>query len=437
MVADTAIATLRPLGQGTRCVEDSVSFSLSSRLRAEIRAALHEGPATRAQLARIIGQPADALTYHLKEMLKDGSIGIFKTEKVGNMDRNYYCVVKLPLFSDEEMESFTWEERQTICAIAVQAASAEAMASLWAGKMAEDLRVFLGWNRIQLDRQGRDELAEEEVQTWSRRYGIVAEAASRLEESGEKGVTYIITSFAYERSRRSAPDPLLVNEPHQRASLRARLSVLRKWRKAAKLAESIENTIGYSLGHRVRIEIRAALHEGPATASQLANTLRERLNIVDYHLKEMLEDGSVDIAKTEKVGNFDLDYYCVVDLPYFSDEEYAALSRVDRQTLCAIAVQAALAEAMASLWAGKMAAEPRVFLGWDLIVLDGQAREDLADEEAASWQRKQEIEVRATNRRAKSGEPGTTYIITSFSYERSRNSAPSPLNESHLTVKKT
>jgi predicted ArsR family transcriptional regulator len=436
-VVDTAIATPWPLGKGARSIEESVSFSLSHRIRAEIRAALHEGSATRAQLAKLLGQPSGALTFHLKEMLKDGSIGICKTDKVGNMDRNYYCVVELPLFSDEAMESFTWEERQTICAITVQAASTEALASLWAEKMAEDLHVFLGWNRLQLDRQGRGELADEEVQTWSRRYGIVAEAASRLAESGEQGVTYIITSFAYERSRRSAPEPLPISESQQRASLKARLAVLRKWRQAAKQAESIENAVGYSLGHRVRIEIRAALHEGPASASQLAKILQERLNIVDYHLKEMLEDGSIDIAKTVKVGNFDQHYYCVVDLPYFSNEEYAALSKADRQTLCALAVQAALAEAMASLWAGKMAADPRVFLGWDRVVLDRQARKDLADEEVASWRRKQEIEARATNRRAVSGEPGTTYIITSFSYERSRNSAPPPLNESHLTVKKT
>jgi DNA-binding transcriptional ArsR family regulator len=434
-VADTAIAALRRLGQGTRGVEDSVSFSLANRLRIEIRAALHEGPATRAQLARIVGQPSDALTFHLKEMLKDGSIGIDRTDKVGNMDRHYYCVVELPRFSDEQMEAFSWEERQTVCAIAVQAASTEALASLWAGKMAVDPRVFLGWNRIQLDRQGRDDLADEEAQTWTRRYGIAAEAASRLAESGEQGVTYIITSFAYERGRKSAPEPLSVSEPLKKASLRKRLAVLRKWRQAGKQAESIEDAVSYSLGHRVRIEIRAALHEGPATASRLADILQEPLNIIDYHLKEMLEDGSIDIAKTEKVGNLDQHYYCVVELPFFSDEEYAAMSRVDRQTLCAIAVQAAIAEAMASLWAGKMAAEPRTFLGWDRIVLDKQAREDLADEEAASWQRKQEIEVRSANRRAQSGEPGTTYIITSFSYERSRNAAPDPLNEDHLTTK--
>lgn len=431
LVTDTSIAALRRLGQGARGVEDAVSFSLAHRIRIEIRAALHEGPATSAQLAEIVDQPRDSLNFHVREMLKDGSIGIDRTEKVGNMDRHYYCVVELPRFSDEQMEAFSWEERQTVCAMAVQAASTEALASLRAGKMADDPRVFLAWNRIYLDRQGHDELADEEAQSWYRRYGVAAEAASRLADTGDPGTTYIVTSFAYERGRTSAPEPVSVREPPSKASLHERLAAIRRWQ-----TKSVEDSVSYSLGHRIRIEIRAALHEGPATASRLADILQEPLNVVDYHLKEMLSDGSIDIARTEKVGNIDQHYYSVISLPYFSDEEFREMSRADRQTLCAISVQAAIAEAMASLWAGKMAAEPRVLLAWDRIVLDKQGREDLADEEVASWQRKQEIEVRSTNRRAKSGEPGTTYIITSFSYERSRNSAPDPLNEDHLAPKK-
>lgn len=436
-MADKAIAALRRLGQGTRGVEDSVSFSLAHRLRIEIRAALHEGPATSAQLAGIVGYPRDHLNFHLKEMLNDGSIGIAKTEKVGNMERRYYCVVELPRFSDEQMAALNWEERHTVCAITVQAASTEALSSLRTGKMADDARVFLAWNRIQLDRQGIDELAVEEAETLDRRYAIAAESATRLGESSEPGATYIITSFAYERSRTSAPEPLSVLEPEPpKASLGERLAGLRRWRQAGKQTESLEDSVSFSLSHRLRIEIRAALHEGPATASKLAHILKEPINNIDYHLKEMLEDGSIEIARSERVGNLDQHYYSVIRLPLFSDEEYAAMSRADRQTLCAIAVQAAIAEAMASLWAGKMAADPRTFLAWDRVPLDRQGREDLLDEEAASWQRKQEIEARSANRRAKSGETGTTYVITSLSYERSRNAAPDPLNEGHLTTEK-
>jgi Helix-turn-helix domain len=434
-MANAAIEALRHLGQGTRGVEDSVSFSLGNRLRIEIRAALHEGPATAAQLAEIVGEPRENLNHPLAEMLKDGSIGIAKTEKVGNMERRHYCVVELPHFSDEEVAAMSRDERQALCAMAVQAASTEALASLWAGKMATDPRVFLGWNRINLDRQGREELADEESRSWCRRHEIEAESANRRAETGEVGSMCIITSFAYERSRTSAPEPLSTHSPStvQGEDLARRLAAVQHWGQGG----GVEDAVSYSLGHRIRIEIRAALHEGPATASQLAEMLRTPINVIDYHLKEMLKAGSIDIAKTVKVGRLDQRYYSIITLPFFSDEEFAAMSKVNRQTLCAIAVQAAIAEAMASLWAGKMVDDPRVFLGWNRIYLDKQGRDDLADEEAESWCRKHEIEARSANRRAKTGEPGITYVITSFGYRRSRNSAPDPLNESHLAINKS
>jgi DNA-binding transcriptional ArsR family regulator len=432
-VADTVMASLRRLGQGRRGVVDSVIFSLADQIRIEIQAALHEGPATSAQLAEILSQPREILSRHLKEMLNDGTIGIFKTEKVGNMDRYYYCVLQLPRFSEQEMAAFSLEERQTVCALAVQAASAEALASLWAGKMADDPRVVLAWNRIRLDRKGRAELAEEEAQSWRQRYGIAAEADTRLTETGKSGATYIITSFAYERSRTSPPRPLSVWEPSQKAgSLDERLAVVRQWRQAVDEGDGLEDVVNKSLAHRIRIEIRAALHEGPASTSQLAEILHEKLNVVDYHLKRMRKNGSIDLVRTDRVGNLDQHFYSVINLPHFSEEEFAAMTKPDRQILCAICVQAAIAEAMASLSAGKMAREPGVFLAWDRVVLDEKGRSDLTAEETASWQRKEEIEARSANRRAKSGEPGTTYIITSLGYERVRRFAPDPLKEDYL-----
>ena len=205
---DKKTAALRRFGQGTRGVEDSVSFSLGHRIRIEIRAALHEGPATASRLAEIVGEPPSSLSYHIREMLEDGSIEIAKTVKVGNIDRHYCSVVKLPYFLDEDFAAMSQEDRQTLCAIAVQAAAAEAMASLWAGKMANDPRVMLAWNRLNLDRQGREDLSDEETRSWCRKHEIEAESANRRAETGDAGTTYVITSFSYERSRTSAPGPL-------------------------------------------------------------------------------------------------------------------------------------------------------------------------------------------------------------------------------------
>jgi len=432
-MVDNEIAALRQMGRGTRGLEDSVSYSVGHRIRIEIRAALHEGPATASQLAKLVGEPLSTVEHHIREMLMDGTIEIAKTVKVGNLDRHYYSVVKLPYFSDEALAVMSEADRQTLCAITVQAAMTEVLASLWAGTLVNDPRVMLAWNRINLDKQGRDELADEELRSWCRKHEIEAKSANRRAKTGEPGVTYVITSFGYERSRKSAPRPLPAGQVPAQEEADERVVALRRLGKG----RSVEKSVSYSLGHRIRIEIQAALHEGPATAAQLAKMVGEPLSAVKHHIKEMLKDGTIEIAKTVKVGNLDRHYYSVVKLSYFSDGDAAAMSEAERQTLCAITVQAAMAEVLASLWAGKLANDPRVMLAWNRINLDRQGRDELADEELRSWCRKHEIEAKSANRRAKTGEPGVTYVITSFSYERSRTSAPESLSRDLPTGRET
>jgi biotin operon repressor len=205
-----AVEVLRNLGKGERGVEDSVSYGVGHRIRIEILAALHEGPESQAGLAKIIGKPVTRIAHHIEELLKDGSIEIAKTETIrGNIAQHFYRVIELPEFSDEEIAEMTTEERQTLAALILQASTAEAMASLWAGKLHSDPRVMLAWNRINLDKQGRKDFADEQARSWERIKEIECESANRLAEAGKRGVTYIVTSFGYERSRNSAPPPLM------------------------------------------------------------------------------------------------------------------------------------------------------------------------------------------------------------------------------------
>lgn len=204
-------------------------------------------------------------------------------------------------------------------------------------------------------------------------------------------------------------------------------------RRLGKDGRGIEDSVSYSLGHRIRIEIQAALHEGTATASQLAEIVHKPLSTVEHHIKEMLKDGCIDIARTEQVGNKLISHYCMVKLPFYTDEEVAAMTEEERQALAGLILQAGMAEALASLWAKKFVSDPRVMLAWNRLNLDKQGRDELADEEAESWRRRHEIEVRSANRRAKSGEEGVTYITIALGFERSRTTAPEPLDEISLT----
>ena len=72
------VAALRRLGTRRRGVEDSVSYAVGHRVRIEILAALHEGPASAAQLAKIVRQSLSTVGYHLEELLKDGSIAVIR-----------------------------------------------------------------------------------------------------------------------------------------------------------------------------------------------------------------------------------------------------------------------------------------------------------------------------------------------------------------------
>jgi DNA-binding transcriptional ArsR family regulator len=203
-----AVAALRRIGTGGRSVEESVSFAVAHRIRIEILAALHERMASSNELAKILRQPLSTIDHHLKELLKDGSIEVADTRTVGNLVQRFYCMVKLPYYSDEDVAAMAPEERQALIGLILQAAMAEAMASLWAGKMVDDPRTFLAWNRVNLDRQGREELGDELTRSWARLHEIEAESANRRAETGEPGVTYVISSFGYERSRTSAPAPV-------------------------------------------------------------------------------------------------------------------------------------------------------------------------------------------------------------------------------------
>ena len=408
---------------GQRSVEESVGFAASHRTRAEILAALHEGPATGPQLADILGQPRHRLRYHLEELLKDGSIEIAQVRKVANVVTHVYRVTRLPYYSEEDWCAMTMGQRQVTSALILQAAWAEALASLYAGKFHNDPQVAVIWNRILLDRRGREELAREQKRSWDRIHEIEAESAARRLRSKEAGTTYVVTSLGYERSRNVAPDPqpletgISDTTPSELGDLRAS-------------SRSVPEAVSHSIAHRIRAEILAALHEGPATTAALGRMLGQPLGLLDYHVNQLLADGAIRVTATKRVRNFEQAIYAVVKLPFYSDREWQRLTPEERQVFSAIILRAAIAESMASLWAGKFHSDPEVMVAWNRILLDPKGRDALLKEQSDSYARICQIEADAESRLDSSDEQGRMYVVTLLGYERSRTSPPTPVRDS-------
>jgi DNA-binding transcriptional ArsR family regulator len=189
--------------------------------------------------------------------------------------------------------------------------------------------------------------------------------------------------------------------------------------------KTIQQVVHYALAHKTRVQILTVLNEGPCTAAQIADTIGEPLNNVSNHLRHLLIDGAIEIAGEEQSGNITRYSYRAVEIPYCSREEAEAMPWGHRQMHAGFAVQWSFAEAMAALWAGKLA-DPRTWLYGDWYHVDQQGRTDLEIEQERYAERMKEIEAESLNRVAESGEGTTSMLVTLFGYERARNTSKLP-----------
>jgi DNA-binding transcriptional ArsR family regulator len=191
-------------------------------------------------------------------------------------------------------------------------------------------------------------------------------------------------------------------------------------------SRKVEEAVSYAVGHRIRVEILAALNEGVASAAELAAVVHQPLSTVAHHIEELLKSGSIEVARTEQVRNISQNFYRAVELPFFSDEQMEAMPPQARQEIYGVILQAVMAEALAAFWAGKITADPRAWLSWRWFNVDAQGRRDIAEEQARSWDRLRQIEAESASRRAQSGEEAVSIIVSSLGHERCRTASAPP-----------
>jgi hypothetical protein len=145
------------------------------------------------------------------------------------------------------------------------------------------------------------------------------------------------------------------------------------------------------------------------------------LSKVEHPIKELLASKSIELDYVkEGAGNTKEHFYRAVEIPFFTDEEMWAKPFEVRQEIYGLILQSSVAEALAAFRAGKVSNDPHVCMAWRWFNLDAQGREDMAAENARSWNRRMEIEAESADRRAKTGEEGVSVIVSLLAHERAR-----------------
>jgi len=178
-----------------------------------------------------------------------------------------------------------------------------------------------------------------------------------------------------------------------------------------------------SVRHWIKVEALAIFHEGEFSIGEVALMIGEDVKIVQNHVRELYEAGSIELAGYKKVGSYVRSLYRAIALPEITDEEARKMTVEERHDVSGAITQGILAETVCSYRNEKLDVDP-VSLLWDAPHLDGEGEQEMHQLLLSTWAQAQKVHAKAVNRMAKSGTTGQTSVIALLGFERGRPGRP-------------
>jgi DNA-binding transcriptional ArsR family regulator len=182
-------------------IEDAAQYAVSHAIRVETLILLNEAEYTAAELAELIGMPLSTVANHVRRMYEDGMIEIAKEEKRRATMLYWYRAVKLPEYTQEQAEQLTYMERQVTAGLVVTTGTAETIAALRKGYLA-DSSTILSWDWYQVDSQGKEELETANAAHLEHVREIECRSVNRCAKTMEETTSIVVKLFAYKRARK-------------------------------------------------------------------------------------------------------------------------------------------------------------------------------------------------------------------------------------------
>jgi hypothetical protein len=122
------------------------------------------------------------------------------------MAQYWYRAVETQTYTVEEFEQLPHLYRQNIVGAIVQSGTAEVMAGLYAGKLA-DPRACVYWDWYNLDAKGREEADDLTERYLEDLREIEVASTNRAATSGEETISMLLDIMFFERPRKGATRP--------------------------------------------------------------------------------------------------------------------------------------------------------------------------------------------------------------------------------------
>src|SRR5215210_2513885 len=101
----------------------------------------------------------------------------------------------------------------------------------------------------------------------------------------------------------------------------------------------VDPRIAKALSHPMRARILAILNERTASPNEISEIIDERLPNVSYHVRALLDLGTIELVDTAQRRGAIEHYYRALVRPFFSDRDWKKLPQSGRQAVSDVALQ--------------------------------------------------------------------------------------------------
>jgi DNA-binding transcriptional ArsR family regulator len=175
--------------------------AMSHPLRAAILNILGDRTASPAEMARELNEELSNVSYHVKQLVEFECAELVRTRPVRGALEHFYRATERHLIDTDEWENIDPVMAEDILCETQQKMLDDFVASMRANLIGVDKNLHLTRTPMVLDAEGLQEALEVHERTRQELLEIESRAASRMVESGEKGISVSSTQGCFKTAK--------------------------------------------------------------------------------------------------------------------------------------------------------------------------------------------------------------------------------------------
>jgi DNA-binding transcriptional ArsR family regulator len=179
-------------------ITQQLAKALAHPLRVRILSSLHKGISSPNQLSQELGEPLGNVSYHVKTLLEYDCVELVKTEPRRGAVEHFYRATERAFFNANDWEKIPASARKGISGSILETVGRDATEALVAGSIDARTDSHVSRTPLTLDEQGWSDITALLSETLERALEIQEEAADRLNDSKDSGISTKLAVLHFE-----------------------------------------------------------------------------------------------------------------------------------------------------------------------------------------------------------------------------------------------